>query len=185
MICFTYQARDYLSAEEIFKREVSESLLKVQMTLDILQLFRHTYEDRRTNLDQYQHSEKSVKPWDFPSLLVFSGLNRFIGRVNTAKVSQKNCIYIYIYIHVILDLLQTATVPLPFLLLQFFFKLLCFDFTRSSSISFIIQFHINSVHIIQFQLKKIVYCCEFKKKYPSHHIELKHQFVFVFNKIFW
>lgn len=55
--------------------------------MDILQLFRHTYEDRRTNLDQYEQSGRSVKPWDFPSLLVFSGLDQFFSRVNTIKVS--------------------------------------------------------------------------------------------------
>lgn len=76
----------YLVPEEILKGEVSESLLKVQTTLEILQLFRSTYEDRRANLKQYQRKGGVVKPWDFSPLLVFSGLDHFLNRVHTIKV---------------------------------------------------------------------------------------------------
>ncbi|XP_075889814.1 dynein axonemal heavy chain 9 isoform X2 [Nelusetta ayraudi] len=79
------QARDYLVAEEILRGEVVESLSKVQTTVDILQLFRNTYEDRRANLSQYRQNGRSVKPWDFPSLLIFSGLDQFLSSVNTIK----------------------------------------------------------------------------------------------------
>lgn len=77
----------YLVPEEVLRGEVSESLLKVQTSLDILQLFRSTYEDRRANLGQYQRNGSLVKPWDFSPLLIFSGLDRFINRVKTIKVS--------------------------------------------------------------------------------------------------
>lgn len=78
----------YLVPEEVLRGEVSESLLKVQTTLDILQLFRSTYEDRRANLSQYQRNGSLVRPWDFSPLLVFSGLELFINRVKTIKVSK-------------------------------------------------------------------------------------------------
>nr|XP_057916965.1 dynein heavy chain 9, axonemal [Doryrhamphus excisus] len=82
---FTQQARAYLVPEELLKGEVSESLLKVQTSLDILELFRSTYKDRRANLGQYQRNGSLVKPWDFSPILVFSELERFIQRVRSME----------------------------------------------------------------------------------------------------
>nr|XP_033467962.1 dynein heavy chain 9, axonemal [Epinephelus lanceolatus] len=79
------QAQVYIVPEEVLKGEISESLLKVQTSLEILQLFRSTYEDRRANLSQYQRNGSFVRPWDFSPLLVFSRLDRFINRVRTIK----------------------------------------------------------------------------------------------------
>ncbi|KAM7371234.1 hypothetical protein PAMP_010722 [Pampus punctatissimus] len=50
------QARVYVVPEEVLRGEVSESLLKVQTSLEILQLLRSTYEDRKANLVQYQRN---------------------------------------------------------------------------------------------------------------------------------
>uniref|UniRef100_A0A4W6G4C0 Dynein axonemal heavy chain 17 n=1 Tax=Lates calcarifer TaxID=8187 RepID=A0A4W6G4C0_LATCA len=83
------QAQLYLVPEEVLRGEVSESLLKVQTSLEILQLFRSTYEDRRANLSQYQRNGRLVRSWDFSPLLVFSGFDHFIKRVKTIKVSIK------------------------------------------------------------------------------------------------
>lgn len=66
---------------------MSESLLKVQTSLEILELFRTIYEDRRANLNNYLKYGGSVRPWDFSTLLVFSGLNQFMDRVKSIKVS--------------------------------------------------------------------------------------------------
>ncbi|XP_028422796.1 dynein axonemal heavy chain 9 isoform X2 [Perca flavescens] len=79
------QAQVYVAPEEVLRGEATESLLKVQTSLDILQLFRSTYEDRRANLSQYQRNGSCVRPWDFSPLLVFSRLDRFINRVRTIK----------------------------------------------------------------------------------------------------
>ncbi|XP_056152723.1 LOW QUALITY PROTEIN: dynein heavy chain 9, axonemal [Lampris incognitus] len=79
------QAHTYLSPEEILTGEISESLLKVRTSLETLQLFRTSYEERRANLDHYQKNGRSVKPWDFSSHMVFSGLDRFIRRVKTIE----------------------------------------------------------------------------------------------------
>uniref|UniRef100_A0A665X2B6 Dynein, axonemal, heavy chain 9 n=1 Tax=Echeneis naucrates TaxID=173247 RepID=A0A665X2B6_ECHNA len=81
------QAKLYLVPEEVLRGEVPESLLKVQTSFEILQLFRNTYEDRRVNLNQYQRNGSLVRPWDFSPLLVFSELDRFINRIKTIKVS--------------------------------------------------------------------------------------------------
>eukprot|EP00066_Takifugu_rubripes_P027828 XP_011617094.1 PREDICTED: dynein heavy chain 9, axonemal [Takifugu rubripes] len=82
---FIQQARLYLVPEEILRGEVSESLLKVQTSLEILELFRTIYEDRRANLNNYQKNGASVRPWNFSTLLVFSGLNQFMDRVKSIK----------------------------------------------------------------------------------------------------
>ncbi|KAM7382161.1 hypothetical protein PAMA_012837 [Pampus argenteus] len=50
------QAQVYVVPEEVLRGEVSESLLKVQTSLEILQLLRSTYEDRKANLVQYQRN---------------------------------------------------------------------------------------------------------------------------------
>uniref|UniRef100_A0A7N6A5B3 Dynein, axonemal, heavy chain 9 n=1 Tax=Anabas testudineus TaxID=64144 RepID=A0A7N6A5B3_ANATE len=74
------QVSMYLVAEELLKGEVSESLLKVQTSLEVLQLFRSTYDECRANLSQYQRNGSIVRPWDFSPLLVFSGFDYFIKR---------------------------------------------------------------------------------------------------------
>ncbi|XP_068439704.1 dynein axonemal heavy chain 9 isoform X3 [Clinocottus analis] len=79
------QARVYVVPDEVLRGEVAESLLKVQTSLEVLQLFRSTFEDRRANLSQYQRNGSSVRPWDFSPLLAFSGLDRFMDRVRTIK----------------------------------------------------------------------------------------------------
>ncbi|XP_032397932.1 dynein heavy chain 9, axonemal [Etheostoma spectabile] len=79
------QAQVYVAPEEVLRGEASESLLKVQTCLDILQLFKSTYKDRRANLSQYQWNGSCVRPWDFSPLLVFSRLDRFINRVRTIE----------------------------------------------------------------------------------------------------
>ncbi|KAM9837728.1 LOW QUALITY PROTEIN: dynein axonemal heavy chain 9 [Aulostomus maculatus] len=79
------QARLYLAPEELLKGDLSESHQKVQTSLEILQLFRSTYEERRANLSQYNKNGNLVRPWDFSPSLVFSGLDRFINRVKTIQ----------------------------------------------------------------------------------------------------
>lgn len=76
--------------------EVSESLLKVQTSEEILELFRRTYEDRRANLSQYQRNGSLVRPWDFSPALVFTGLDNFTNRVKTIKVSMETLATIFL-----------------------------------------------------------------------------------------
>ncbi|XP_010767341.1 dynein heavy chain 9, axonemal-like, partial [Notothenia coriiceps] len=78
-------ARVYLVPEEVLRGELSEGLMKVQTTLETLQLFRSTYDERRANLSRYQRNGVPVRPWDFSPLLVFSGLDCFINRVRSIK----------------------------------------------------------------------------------------------------
>ncbi|KAG7246780.1 hypothetical protein CRUP_002463, partial [Coryphaenoides rupestris] len=79
------QAETFLSPEEILKAEVSESLPKVRAGLEVLRLFRGTYEVCRSDLNRYQRNGRPVNPWDFSPSLVFSRLDRFIDRVKTIE----------------------------------------------------------------------------------------------------
>lgn len=80
------QAQSFLCPEEILKGEVSESLPKVRVGLEVLQLYRGTYEVCRSDLNRYQRNGRAVKPWDFSPSLVFYRLDRFIDRVKTIEV---------------------------------------------------------------------------------------------------
>ncbi|MEQ2218473.1 hypothetical protein XENOCAPTIV_003683 [Xenoophorus captivus] len=80
-----YQANVYLGPEEVLKGETAESLLRVKTSLEVLQLFRSTYEDHRANLRKYQKNGTMVKPWDFSTLLIFSRLDQFIKRLQNIK----------------------------------------------------------------------------------------------------
>ncbi|XP_076002796.1 dynein axonemal heavy chain 9 [Genypterus blacodes] len=79
------QAQVYLNPEEILRGEVSESLFKVQTSLEVLELFKNTFNERRASLSQYQRNGNLVKPWDFCPHLVFSGLDCFLNRVRTIE----------------------------------------------------------------------------------------------------
>ena len=77
-----------MNPEDILKGDVVESLARAQTTLDILLHFKQTFEDRRSNLRQYQRNGKEVKPWDFLPIMVFGGLDRFIDRLKTIEARQ-------------------------------------------------------------------------------------------------
>uniref|UniRef100_A0A3Q2SZQ2 Dynein axonemal heavy chain 9 n=1 Tax=Fundulus heteroclitus TaxID=8078 RepID=A0A3Q2SZQ2_FUNHE len=79
------QARVYLVPEEVLKGETAESLLRVQMSLEVLRHFRSTYEDHRANLRKFQKNGTMVRPWDFSALLVFLRLDQFINRLQNIK----------------------------------------------------------------------------------------------------
>ncbi|KAJ0060498.1 hypothetical protein NL108_014189, partial [Boleophthalmus pectinirostris] len=79
------QAQAYLVPEELLRGEVSQSLEKLQTSLELLQMFRSTYEERRASLSQYQKNGQAPPPWDFSPHLVFTRLDLFIQRLNTVK----------------------------------------------------------------------------------------------------
>ncbi|XP_033840356.1 dynein heavy chain 9, axonemal isoform X2 [Periophthalmus magnuspinnatus] len=78
------QAHAYLVPQELWRGE-GQSLVKLQTTLDLLQLFRNTYNECKSNLSQYQKNGHRAPPWDFPPHLVFIQLDLFMQRLNTVK----------------------------------------------------------------------------------------------------
>lgn len=81
------QARVYLVPEEVLTGEPAESLLRLQTSLEVLRLFRSTYEDHRANLRKYQKNGIMVRRWDFSPTLVFSRLDQFISTLENIKVN--------------------------------------------------------------------------------------------------
>uniref|UniRef100_A0AAV2JZN7 Dynein heavy chain tail domain-containing protein n=1 Tax=Knipowitschia caucasica TaxID=637954 RepID=A0AAV2JZN7_KNICA len=78
-------AQAYLVSEELLQAEVSESLGKLKISLELCHMFRKTYEERRANLSQYQRNGNTVPPWDFSPQLVFSRLDLFTQRLVMVK----------------------------------------------------------------------------------------------------
>lgn len=81
------KARSHLNPEDILKGDVVESLSCMESTLDVLTHFKEIFNEKRNSLTQYQRNGMEVKPWDFSPSMVFSGLDRFTGRLKAIEVS--------------------------------------------------------------------------------------------------
>ncbi|NXN96056.1 DYH9 protein, partial [Rhinopomastus cyanomelas] len=79
------QALVYLSSEDLLKREMEESLGKVQVVLGILNVFKEAFEERRSNLHTYYRPGQEVKEWDFSAMMVFARLDSFLKRLEMVK----------------------------------------------------------------------------------------------------
>ncbi|MCJ8730075.1 hypothetical protein PDJAM_G00113410 [Pangasius djambal] len=78
------KAMVYLIPEELFKMELEEGVERVQRALQVFRAFKHTfqqYRDRLSPMGPYSHLGRSVKPWDFPSQLIFQRTDRINERL--------------------------------------------------------------------------------------------------------
>ncbi|XP_063312141.1 dynein axonemal heavy chain 9 [Pelobates fuscus] len=82
---FIQQARSYLNPEDLLKGEIEESLGKVQEVLGTFRFFIHTFEEKREKIKDYFQNGEEVKPWDFPSIMVFTRLDVFLKRMETIE----------------------------------------------------------------------------------------------------
>ncbi|KAL2088082.1 hypothetical protein ACEWY4_016910 [Coilia grayii] len=74
----------YLIPEELFKLELEEATERVQCALQVLCTYRRCfllYRDKLTPTGPYSQSACTVKPWDFPSELVFHRTDRIVERL--------------------------------------------------------------------------------------------------------
>ncbi|MBZ3875864.1 Dynein heavy chain 11, axonemal [Sciurus carolinensis] len=78
---FIEQAIAYLSPEDLLKGEIEDSLEKVQVAVHILKTFKHSFFNYRKGLTSYFMGNKDMKPWDFPSDLVFCRFDKFLERL--------------------------------------------------------------------------------------------------------
>ncbi|XP_068120654.1 dynein axonemal heavy chain 9 isoform X2 [Hyperolius riggenbachi] len=85
---FIQQARTYLNPEDLLKGEMEESLSRVQEVLSTLRFFMQTFVECREKLPTYYKNGEEVKPWDFPSILVFARLEVFLRRLETIEELQ-------------------------------------------------------------------------------------------------
>ncbi|XP_066120408.1 dynein axonemal heavy chain 9 [Saccopteryx bilineata] len=79
------QASDYLRPEDLLKSEAEGSRRKLQVVVDTLNFFKQAFEDRRENLHTYFKENQEVREWDFPSSLVFVGLDGFLQRLHRVE----------------------------------------------------------------------------------------------------
>jgi len=80
------QCRDFLKAEELFKNEVDEVVLQIDLAVKILVKFREEYEEHKLSLDRFfAVSGQDVVLWDFDNNLVFKKLDKFISRIKNLK----------------------------------------------------------------------------------------------------
>lgn len=84
-----FQAMGYLIPEELFKMELEEGVERVQRALQVFGAFRHTfqlYRDRLSPVGPYSQPGRSVKPWDFPSRIIFQRADRITERLLMIEV---------------------------------------------------------------------------------------------------
>lgn len=82
-----FQCRAFLDPSEIVKEEPDDGMLKLNLSLDILNHFRQVVEDYRTNVKE-SCTKQAVEPseWVFHSSWVFSRVDAFINRLEMIKV---------------------------------------------------------------------------------------------------
>ncbi|KAJ1100516.1 hypothetical protein NDU88_005599 [Pleurodeles waltl] len=75
------EAITYLSPEDILKGETEEMLENVQITVNVVKAFKHSFLLHREKLAKYFINGNTFRPWDFPSHMVFARLDRFLGQL--------------------------------------------------------------------------------------------------------
>ncbi|XP_071071224.1 dynein axonemal heavy chain 11 [Dasypus novemcinctus] len=78
---FIDQAIVYLSPDYLLKREIEDSLEKVQVAVNILKTFKNSFFNYRKRLASYFMENKELKSWDFQSHLVFCRFDKFLDRL--------------------------------------------------------------------------------------------------------
>ncbi|RVE68725.1 hypothetical protein OJAV_G00094270 [Oryzias javanicus] len=79
------QAQAYLFPDKLLSEDASDGLRKLQKSLDILQLYRDSYENHGANLTKYKKEGIRLEPWSFDPAQVFLELDGFTVRLKTIK----------------------------------------------------------------------------------------------------
>ncbi|GFN78401.1 dynein heavy chain 9, axonemal, partial [Plakobranchus ocellatus] len=88
-------ARNFLAPDELFKGEVEEVIGKVQKSVEVLNIFRATYNDHKEKLASYFKDGATPREWEFSSDLVFSRYEKFTERVQTVKELMETALEFY------------------------------------------------------------------------------------------
>lgn len=83
------QASVYLIPEELFKMELEEGMDRVQKAIQVFWTFKRSFQQHRDKLTPtgpYGRPGLAVKPWDFPSELVFHRTDCIMERLRMIEV---------------------------------------------------------------------------------------------------
>ncbi|KAM9806325.1 dynein axonemal heavy chain 11 isoform 1-T1 [Syngnathus typhle] len=72
---FIEQASTYLSTDVLVREEPEEGLHMVKMVIKLFRCFKKNYQSQREKLANH------AKPWDFPSVTIFTRFNNFLHRM--------------------------------------------------------------------------------------------------------
>lgn len=78
--------------------ELEEGVDRVQRTLQVFRAFKHTfqqYRDRLSPMGPYSQPGCAVKPWDFPSQIIFQRTDRINERLLMIEVSDYKRNHLY------------------------------------------------------------------------------------------
>ncbi|KAG9277586.1 dynein heavy chain 11, axonemal-like [Astyanax mexicanus] len=78
------KAMVFLIPEELFKMELEEGVERVQRAVQVFRAFKRTfqqYRDRLSPAGPYSSPGRFVKPWDFPSYLIFQRIDHMMERL--------------------------------------------------------------------------------------------------------
>lgn len=83
------QASVYLIPEELFKMELEEGMDRVRKAIQVFWAFKRSFQQHRDKLTPtgpYNQPGLMVKPWDFPSELVFDHIDCIMERLRMIEV---------------------------------------------------------------------------------------------------
>lgn len=73
---------------ELFKGELEETIGKVRKSVEVLHIYKETYEDHKNKLKSYFGEGEEPREWEFTPKLVFARYDKFKERVETVLVRQ-------------------------------------------------------------------------------------------------
>lgn len=88
-MCALVQASLYLIPEELIKMELEEGVERVRKAIQVFWMFQRSfrqYRDKLTPDGPYSRPGHTVKPWDFPSELVFHSHDCIMERLRMIEV---------------------------------------------------------------------------------------------------
>lgn len=84
MFWLSFQAKKCLDPSTLFHSDIDEATLRIQLTINILQKFRSTFDYFKEKLPTYFEG-RLVIPWSFHPNAVFERMNKFSERLNTIQ----------------------------------------------------------------------------------------------------
>ncbi|XP_045488493.1 dynein beta chain, ciliary [Pieris rapae] len=79
-----FQAKKCLDPSTLFHSDIDEARQRIQMTIDILKNFRHTFDYFKENIPKY-FENRAILLWTFHPNVVFERMNKFLQRLNTIQ----------------------------------------------------------------------------------------------------